>query len=273
MARTTVYHLTLARHLPLIEEEGLRTRADLSRRLGPVGPEDRAAPGRYAHGKRVSAFLSLDHARTQTGRLGGGLVRFTVDPGKAIGIRAASRGDDPADYWAAARDLDAWLAEGPPGDLEVHQPVPVRAKYLQVMAPLFGEDELGEFAAMVNALADEDRLSAKAMMHLLVVHAGGDFDGPAFRSACVLAWRDQPDRDDLQAELRQIGADNVASAALAEYGGMASDAALQLRETLDGVRAWGDDNGLPHSDALLTRAGLELQALGERRSRGAPQAQ
>ena len=59
MPRVTVYHLTPPKRLPLIEEEGLKTRAELSGLLGEPGELDQAAPGTFAHGKRVSAYHSL----------------------------------------------------------------------------------------------------------------------------------------------------------------------------------------------------------------------
>ena len=38
--RVTVHHLTATRRLPLIEEQGLRTRGELSRHLGEPGALD-----------------------------------------------------------------------------------------------------------------------------------------------------------------------------------------------------------------------------------------
>lgn len=259
MPRVTVYHLTPPRNLPLIEDEGLRTRADLSDRLGPPGAEDQAAPGRLSHGKRVSAFLSLEHARTRVDELGAGLVDFTVDPAKVTGVPASARDDDdPRAYWAAARPLTAWL-DGPPEDLEIHQPVPVRAKHVRIRAPLFEPGDLGALAPLVEAVADSDRLSAKALMHLLVIDCAGDLDSPAFNAACALAWRDEPDPESLHDELAQIGPDNVISAALAEFGAAAPEVALGLRATLDEVRAWGDEHGLRPGQAIMARAALVLE--------------
>lgn len=261
MDRVTVYHLTRPRFLPRIEEEGLLTRASLSHGLGPPGPEDEAAPGRFAHGKRVSAFLSLEHARTRTGELGPGLVSFTVDPAKVVGVPGSARGGDAAGYWAARRPLGEWLEATPPEDLEVHQPVAVRAKHLRLHAPLFTGEDLGDFTPLVEAVADQDRLSAKALMHLCLVACDGDFSSPAFHAACALAWRDEPDPDALVAELRQIGPDNVASAALAEFGSADPEVTLRLRRTLDDIRAWGQEQGLPSGEAVLARSGLTLEGL------------
>src|SRR5690606_28458958 len=135
----------------------------------------------------------------RTGELGPGLVSYSIDPNKTLAAPAALREDgDVAAYWAAARPLAAWQADGDlPDDLEVHTNVPVRAKYLQLHAPLVGEDELGEYAPLVAAVADEDRLSAKALMHLAVIASDADFESVDFVAACALAWRDEPDPPNL----------------------------------------------------------------------------
>ncbi|MDQ4130980.1 MAG: hypothetical protein M3133_08340, partial [Actinomycetota bacterium] len=216
MPRVNVYHLSAPARLPLIEKEGLRTRADLGDRLGPLGPEDEAAPGRYAHGRRVSAFLSLEHARTQARVLGPGLVSFSVDPDKVIGIPSSARSHNPAAYWRAARPLKTWLLEGStPEDLEVHQNVPVRAKHVRIQPALLEPQDLGGYAPLVEVVADADRLSAKALMHLAIIASEGDFASPEFLTAVALAWRAEPDPDSLPRELMETGADKVASAALA----------------------------------------------------------
>jgi hypothetical protein len=262
--RVTVYHLTPPRRLPLIEEEGLRTRADLSDRLGRFGELDQQAPGTYAHGKRVSAYLDLDHARSQVAALGPGLVSFTVDPAKTLAAPQSLReAGDPSAYWEAARPLAAWQADGePPADLEVHQNVPVRAKYLTLHAPLLDEDELGDFAPLVAAVADEDRLSAKALMHLAVIACDADFDSDAFNAAAALAWRDTEDPEGLVRELVETDPDKVASAALAEYGATAPEATQRLRDALEATRRWGDDNGIEHGQAIFARTALVLDQLG-----------
>ena len=84
-----MHHLTPPARLPLIEEQGLRTRADLSSLLGPIGELDEAAPGLFATGKRISGWVSLDHARTTVDQHGAGLVTYSVDPRKAVAARAA----------------------------------------------------------------------------------------------------------------------------------------------------------------------------------------
>lgn len=265
MPRVTVYHLTPPRRLPLIEEEGLRTRADLSDRLGPIGEVDRTAPGTFAHGKRVSAFLDRDYARDQVGELGSGFVSFTVDPAKALAAPASlRRSGDLTGYWEAARPLKSWLDEDDeaPTDLEVHQNVPVRAKYLQLHAPLLGPDELGEYAPLVEAVADQDRLSAKALMHLAVIASDAEFDSPEFLAATALAWRDEPDPDDLVRELVETDPDKVASAALAEHGSTAPEATQKLREVLEETRQWADENGLEHGRGIFARTGVVLDQLG-----------
>ena len=262
MARVTLYHLTMPRRLPLIEEEGLRTRADLSARYGSPGPFDQAAPGTFAHGKRVSGWASLDHARTHVDELGGGLVSYTVDPVKTLAARAAMRDGDETAYWASARPLRDWLADGDlPDDLEVHQNLPVRSKHVRLHAPLVSDDQLGDYAPLVAAVADEDRLSAKALMHLAIIASDGDFDGEAFTAACALAWRDEPDPPDLVRELREIGPDKAASAALAEQGAVAPEVVPILRTALDDTRGWADDNGLDHGSGLFARTAEILDEL------------
>jgi hypothetical protein len=265
VARVTVYHLTRPRRLPLIEEEGLRTRADLSGRYGPPGEFDQAAPGTYAHGKRVSGWLSLDHARTTTSELGGGLVSYTVDPAKTLAAPASSRVElDPAAYWEACEPLEAWLArDDVPEDLEVHQNLPVRAKYLRLHAPMLVDEELGDYAPLVAAVADEDRLSAKALMHLAVIASDGDFESPAFLAGCALAWRDEPDPDRLTRELIETDPDKVASAALAEHNSTAPAAVQVLRDALEETREWADQNGVEHGRGMFARTALVLDELPE----------
>lgn len=261
MARVTVYHVTPTWRLPLIEEEGLRTRTDLSDRYGPPPPEDVAAPGVYAHGRRVSAYLHLDHARQQAPVHGRGLVSFTVDPRKAIGVPGSAREEDAGRYWAAARPLQEWLEEGPPLDLEVHQPVPVRTKHVSIHRPLLDADALGPYAPLVAAVADEDRLSAKALMHLAIIASEGDVDSAAFQAAAALAYRDEPDPPSLLRELVEFDPDKVASAALAGYGGTSPDAAQTLRHALDSTRGWADQEGLDHGQALQVRSARVLEEL------------
>ena len=266
MPRITVYHLTRPRRLPLIEEEGLRTRADLSRVLGPPDGLDAVAPGRFAHGKRVSGWYSPDHARGRVAELGAGYVSWSVAAEKTLAAPASLReGAEPREYWEAARPLADWLADGePPADLEVHQSLPVRAKYVRIHAPLVTEEELGAYAPIVGAVADTDRLSAKALMHLAVIAGDGEFDGPEFLAACALAWRDEPDPDGLVRELVETDPDKVASAALAEYGAVAPDAAQVLREALETTRQWADQNGFEHGQGLFARTSLLLEELPER---------
>lgn len=267
MRRVTLYHLTRPRCLPLIEEHGLRTRADLSGRYGPPGVLDQAAPGTYAHGKRVSGWLSEEHARSTVAQFGGGLVSWTVDPAKTLAAPASARGEDAdavAAYWAAARPLRAWLADGvAPDDLEVHQNLPVRAKHVRLHAPILTDDELGIYAPLVAAVADEDRLSAKALMHLAIVASDAEFDSEAFTAACALAWRDEPDPPALARELREIDPDKAASAALAEQGAQAPEAVAVLREALESTRQWADENGLDHGSGMFARTAEILTVLHE----------
>lgn len=261
MSRVRVYHLTPPRCLPLIEEEGLRTRADLSEYYGELDAFDRAAPGTFAHGKRVSAYLDPDHAGDRVSEHGGGLVSFTVDPTKTLAAPESVRLDEGVEtYWEAAQPLAAWPDE-PPADLEVHQNVPVRAKYLRLHAPLLGEGELGRYAPIVARVADDDRLMAKALMHLTVVASGGDFESPEFKAGCALAWRDEEDPDGLIRELVELDADKVCSAALAELHSAAPAAVEDLRSVLEETREWADANGLDHGQGLLARTAVVLEDL------------
>jgi hypothetical protein len=262
LPRVTVHHLTAPVRLPMIEEEGLRTRADLSGLLGPIGPLDVAAPGTFAHGKRVSGYASLDHARTHVDEHGAGLVSYSVDPAKTLAAPASAREGDPHAYWEAARPLADWQADGElPEDLEVHVNVGVRAKFLHLRAPLFRDEDLGDFAPLVAVVADEDRLSAKALMHLAIIASEGDFETPSFNAACALAWRDEPDPDRLTRELVELDPDKIASAALAEFGTDAPEATARLREVLEETREWSDENGMTASKGVLTRTALILNDL------------
>lgn len=263
--RVTVHHLTATRRLPLIEEQGLRTRGELSRHLGEPGALDAAARGRFAHGRRVSGWLSGETARERTADHGKGLVTWEVDPRKAVAAPASLRDEvAPEEYWQQTRPLAAWLDEGDaPGDLEVHVDRAVRAKFLRIHAPLLDADDLGPFAPLVAEVADEDRLSAKALMHLAIIASGGDFDSEAFAAACAFAWRDEPDPDGLVDELIETDPDKVAAAALAMYGSDAPDAVEQLRTTLEETRTWAEQNGAEHGQGLLARTALVLEALDE----------
>ncbi len=260
--RVTLHHLTLLKRLPMIEQEGLRTRADLSGYYGPPGTFDSSAPGTYAFGKRVSGWVSLADQDDLVATYGAGYVTYDVDPARVLANRAALRAGDPEAYWASARPLAAWLAAGElPDDLEVHQNVGVRAKRLQLRAPLLDEEQLGEYAPVVAAVADEDRLSAKALMHLALVASDADFDGGDFAAACALAWRDEPDPDRLLRELVELDPDKVVSAVLAEQTSVAPALVARLREELDETRLWADEQGMKHGDGLLARASAVLDEL------------
>jgi hypothetical protein len=263
VARVTLHHLTRPSRLPLIEEDGLRTRADLSSLLGPPEGIDLVAPGTYAHGKRVSGWLSADHARAQVGALGPGYVTYTVDPAKSLAVPASLReaGDLEA-YWEAARPLAAWLGDGePPEDLEVHQNVPVRAKHVALRAPLLTDDDLGEYAPLVAAVADEDRLSAKALMHLAVIASDGDFESVDFLAGCALAWRDEPDSPRLTRELVETDPDKVASAALAEHNATVPELVARLRQVLEETREWAEENGVEPGQGMFSRTAAVLDEL------------
>jgi hypothetical protein len=188
----------------------------------------------------VSGWVSLEHARSRIDELGGGYVSYSVDPARVLANRASLRDGDPAAYWEAARPLAAWQADGSlPEDLEVHQNVPVRAKRLQIHAPIVTEEQLGDYAEVVAAIADADRLSAKALMHLAIIASHGDFDSTDFTAACALAWRDEPDPDRLIRELVEMDPDKVVSAVLAEHTGTAPELMARLREVLVETRTLG----------------------------------
>lgn len=261
--RVRVHHMTRLHRLPMIEEEGLRTRGELSSALGELGELDAAARGKFAHGRRVSAWLEEDHALSCTEELGAGHVTWEVDPRRALAAPASLREElDGAAYWEATRPLKDWLAEDDvPEDLEVHVDRAVRAKYLQLRAPKLGPDRLGEWQGLVDEVADEDRLSAKALMHLAIIDCDADFDATSFEAACALAWRDEPDEEGLISELLEADPDKVASAALAMYAGSAPDVIARLREVLEETRVWSDENGVEHGQGLLMRTAVVLDQL------------
>jgi hypothetical protein len=206
--------------------------------------------------------VSLDHARSRIDELGGGHVSYSVDPARALANRASLRDGDPTAYWQSARTLAAWQADGAlPEDLEVHQNLPVRAKRVQIHAPVVAEEELGPYAEVVAAIADQDRLSAKALMHLAVIASHGDFDSTDFTAACTLAWRDEPDPDRLIRELVEMDPDKVVSAVLAEYTATAPELVARLREVLEETRRWSDEQGLEHGQGLFARTAAVLDDL------------
>src|SRR6056297_3032287 len=246
----------------MIEQEGLRTRADLSGYYGPPGTFDVAAPGTYAFGKRVSGWTSPAARDARVVELGAGYVTYSVDPARVLANRASLRDGDPEGYWASTRPLAAWLADGDlPDDLEVHQNVGVRAKRLELRAPLLDEAQLGDYAPIVAAIADEDRLSAKALMHLTLIASDADFDSVDFAAACALAWRDEPDPDRLLRELSELDPDKVVSAVLAEHSGAAAELVARLRQVLAETRVWADEQGIGHGDGLFARASAVLDEL------------
>lgn len=253
--------MTRVRRLPLIEEQGLRTRAELGSALGALEPLDEAARGRFAHGKRVSAWLDEAAARASTAAYGTGHVTFEVDPRKTLAAPASLRAeaDDLGAYWDAARPLAEW--DDVPDDLEVHVNRGVRAKHLAIRAPLVDAEDLGRFAPLVEEVADEDRLSAKALMHLLVIACGGDFSGEEFTAAAALAWRDEPDEEGLTRELLATDPDKVAAAAIAMYGAGSVEVTDELRAVLEETRAWADEHGAEHGQGLLARTASVLEQL------------
>jgi hypothetical protein len=267
MARVTLFHRTRPEHLPLIEVEGLRTRVDLTERLGPLDAFDEAAPGRYARGRRVSGWTSRATADAQVKGLGGGLVVFTVDPARTLAEPASLRAKDVDAAWAAARPLAAWLADAGgdvaalPADLEVHVDVPVRAKLLTIIAPTFTDAELGVFAPLVTAVADRDRVAAKLLVHLHLIASEGVADTSAFRAACALAWRDAPDAPDLLRRVGRADAEAVLEGVLVEVEGVARDGVAELRKVLGSLGSDAEGEGTDVGGLLMERSEVALQRI------------
>jgi hypothetical protein len=241
MGRVTLFHRTPADVLPLIEVDGLRTRIDLSDRLGPVDVFDEAATGRFARGRRVSGWLKRPSGDDPRAAGRPGVVSFSVDPRRAIANLAARREADPAGVWEEMRPLAAWLeevggdVEALPDDLEVHQELPVRAKLTRIHAPDLHADALGPHAALVDAIADSDRVAAKLLMHLALVVADGDGRTSAYLAACALAWREAEDDRDLGRRIARADVATVLEAVLAEQEDAAPEGVALMRTTLDAL--------------------------------------
>lgn len=264
MDRVTLFHRTRPELLPRIEVEGLRTRVDLSGRLGPIGAFDQAATGRFARGRRVSGWVSRAHADVQQPTLGAGFVSYTVDPRKAFAQPASLREQDPAAAWSAARPLAAWLTDAGgdaaalPEDLEVHQELPVRAKLVRILAPTFSATELGVFAPLVDVVADADRVAAKLLVHLGLIASEGDTATPAFRAACAFAWRDEPDSTELATKVARSDAEAVLEAILVAHEPDAPEATAELLAVIDGLRSDAEASDDDVTGLLLARSELAL---------------
>ena len=278
MSRVTLFHRTAAANLPLIELDGLRTRVDLSDRLGPVGPFDAAATGRFAHGRRVSGWVSRDHAAARTDALGPGVVSFSVDPRRALAAPAADREADAVGVWERMRPLADWLDEvggdvaALPDDLEVHQELPVRAKLVRIHAPDLSDADLGVHAPLVRAIADVDRVAAKLLMHVALVVADSDPADPAFLAACAFAWREEEDERDLSRRVGRADAETVIETVLAEHEDDAAEGVEVLREALDALRASADAASEDLGALIMERSESSLDAILSRRpgERGVP---
>ena len=271
MSRVTLFHRTAAANLPLIELDGLRTRVDLSDRLGPVGPFDAAATGRFAHGRRVSGWVSRDHAATRAEVAGPGVVSFSVDPRRVLAGRAADREADPAGAWERMRPLSDWLAEvggdvaALPDDLEVHQDLPVRAKLVRIHVPDLGDADLGVHAPLVRAIADTDRVAAKLLMHLALIAADGDAAEPAYLAACALAWREEEDERDLSRRVGRADAETVIETVLVEHEDEAAEGVEVLRGVLDRLRVDADAGSRDLGALIMERSEASLDAIVSRR--------
>ena len=270
MSRVTLFHRTAAANLPLIELDGLRTRVDLSDRLGPVGPFDAAATGRFAHGRRVSGWVSRDHAAAWADVPGPGVVSFSVDPRRALAARAADREADPQGVWERMRPLSEWLAEAGgdvaalPDDLEVHQELPVRAKLVRIHAPDLSDADLGVHAPLVRAVADADRVAAKLLMHLALVAADGDASDPAYLAACAFAWREEADERDLSRRVGRADAETVLETVLVEHEDDAAEGVEALRDVLDTLRASADAASGDLGALIMERSEASLDAIVSR---------
>jgi len=264
MERITLHHRTTAANLPLIELDGLRTRVDLADRLGPVDPFDAAATGRFARGRRVSGWVSRAQADARRGELGPGLVTFTVDPRRVLAAPAAEREADPVGVWGRMRPLAEWLADvggdvgALPDDLEVHQDQPVRAKLVRIRAIDPEPGALGPYGALVDAVADGDRVAAKLLMHLGLAASGGDADHPAYLAACALAWRDTEDAADLGRRIARADAEAVIEAVLVEHEETAADGVAALRDVLDALRVEADASEADLAELMLERSEAAL---------------
>lgn len=264
MTRLTLHHRTAAVNLPLIEVDGLRTRVDLSERLGPVGPFDAAAPGRFARGRRVSGWVSEPTGAAAAAAHGPGRVTFTVDPARVVAGRAADRVADPEGSWASMRPLAAWLTDvhgdlaALPEDLEVHQEQPVRAKLVRILAPDLDAAALGVYAPLVGAVADADRVAAKLLMHLALIAADGAAEDPGFLAACALAWRDAEDDRDLGRRVARADAEAVLEAVLVEHEDVAADGVGRLRAALDAARMTAEAQGGDVGTTLMERSERSL---------------
>jgi hypothetical protein len=265
--RVTLYHRTALENLPLIEVDGLRTRVDLSKRLGPLGTFDLAATGRYSRGRRVSGWVSAAATGAMPAELGAGLVSFTVDPRKAVANRASERRADPEATWSAIRPLAAWLEEASgdlaalPEDLEAHVELPVRAKLVRIHAPDLTAEDLGGYAGVVTHIADTDRVASKLLMHLALAVADGDAQTSAYRAACALAWRDEADARDIAQRVARADAEAVLEAVLADLEDVAPEGAAALLGLLDTLRAEADTSGADLGQLMMDRSERSLVSI------------
>lgn len=264
MARVTLYHRTSAANLPLIELDGLRTRVDLSDRLGPVGAFDAAATGRFARGRRVSGWVSRAFADASGATLGPGVVSFSVDPRRALANRSSDREEDPVGVWGLMRPLAEWVDDvagdlaALPEDLEVHQELPVRAKLVRMHAPDLVAADLGVHATLVAAVADTDRVAAKLLMRLMLIAADGQPADPAYLAACALAWRDTEDEGELGRRVARVDAETVLEATLVEHEDVASESIEVLHRLMEDLRAGSEAQGSDLGMVMTERSEMSL---------------
>jgi hypothetical protein len=179
--RVTLYHCTLPKRLPLIEEEGLRTRADLSGLYGPPGALDAPRPGPTPTASGCPAGGPRRTPGTRSPELGAGFVSYTVDPAKTL---AAPRACATATRTPTGPPRAPARLAGGRGAAGRPRGAPERAGAGQAPAAARAtarDEQLGDYAPLVAAVADEDRLSAKAIMHLAIIASDGDFDGRGLR--------------------------------------------------------------------------------------------
>jgi hypothetical protein len=133
-----------------------------------------------------------------------------------------------------------------PDDLEVHQELPVRAKLVRIHRARPRRDALGPTRRLVAAVADDDRVAAKLLMHLALSLADGDgADRPSSPPARSRGARRRTTATS-DAGSRGPTSDAVLEAVLVEQEDAAPRAVAAARAALDAAReeAGGADGDL-----------------------------